>query len=274
MAGAEKVYRGRFLFFGTGYYNYDEPYTPDFPGIEQFGGEVVHPQFWPESLDYAGKRVVVIGSGATAISLIPALAKTAAQVTMLQRSPTYMMSQARIDPMVQFIRRVLPRKLSNSVVRLRNSAFQVATYFMFRKAPKFGRWLIRNRTIAALPEGYDVDLHFKPKYNPWDQRMCLVLDGDIFEHISDGRAEVVTDHIDHVDATGIVLSLEIGSTRTSSSPPPACSCRRWAASRSPWTAPKSSPPSDSSTRNSSSRTCRTWRGASATPMHRGRCGPT
>jgi cation diffusion facilitator CzcD-associated flavoprotein CzcO len=203
--GAVKLYRGRFLFCGTGYYNYDEPHTPEFAGIEDFAGDVVHPQFWPESLDYSGKRVVVIGSGATAISLVPALAKTAAHVTMLQRSPTYMMSMARIDPMVQAIRKVLPRKLSHAVVRMRNAAFSVLSYLMFRKAPKFGRWLIRNRTIAALPEGYDVDVHFKPRYDPWDQRMCLVLDRDLFDHIGDGRAEVVTDHIDHVDSAGIVL---------------------------------------------------------------------
>ncbi|MDT5177975.1 MAG: hypothetical protein QOJ95_2173, partial [Mycobacterium sp.] len=203
--GAVKLYRGRFLFCGTGYYNYDEPHTPAFTGIEDFAGDVVHPQFWPESLDYSGKRVVVIGSGATAISLVPALAKTAAHVTMLQRSPTYMMSMARIDPMVQAIRKVLPRKLSHAVVRMRNAAFSVLSYLMFRKAPKFGRWLIRNRTIAALPEGYDVDVHFKPRYDPWDQRMCLVLDRDLFDHIGDGRAEVVTDHIDHFDSAGIVL---------------------------------------------------------------------
>ncbi|MCW2515617.1 MAG: putative flavoprotein involved in transport, partial [Mycobacterium sp.] len=203
--GAVKLYRGRFLFCGTGYYNYDEPHTPEFTGIEDFAGDVVHPQFWPESLDYSGKRVVVIGSGATAISLVPALAKTAAHVTMLQRSPTYMMSMARIDPMVQAIRKVLPRKLSHAVVRMRNAAFSVLSYLMFRKAPKFGRWLIRNRTIAALPEGYDVDVHFKPRYDPWDQRMCLVLDRDLFDHIGDGRAEVVTDHIDHFDSAGIVL---------------------------------------------------------------------
>lgn len=203
--GEAKDYRARFVFFGTGYYNYDEPYTPEFPGIENFRGDVVHPQFWPESLDYTGKRVVVIGSGATAISLIPALAKQAGHVTMLQRSPTYMMSMARIDPMVQAIRKVLPRRLSHQVVRFRNAMVHVLMYFFFRKAPKAGRWLIRNRNSAALPPGYPVDVHFKPRYNPWDQRMCLVLDGDLFEHISDGRTEVVTDHIDHVDADGIVL---------------------------------------------------------------------
>ncbi|MCH9642307.1 MAG: NAD(P)/FAD-dependent oxidoreductase [Actinomycetia bacterium] len=204
--GSARTYRARFLFFGTGYYSYDDPYQPDFPGIERFGGEVVHPQFWPEDLDYSGKRVVVIGSGATAISLIPALAEKASHVTMLQRSPTYMMSMARIDPMVDFIRKILPRRLAHSVVRFRNAAFHVLTYFMFRKAPRFGRKLIRGRTIAALPEGYNVDLHFKPKYDPWDQRMCLILDDDLFDQISAGRAEVVTDTIDHVDATGIVLT--------------------------------------------------------------------
>lgn len=203
--GEAKDYRARFVFFGTGYYNYDEPYTPEFPGIENFRGDVVHPQFWPESLDHTGKRVVVIGSGATAISLIPALAEQAGHVTMLQRSPTYMMSMARIDPMVQAIRKILPRRLSHQVVRFRNAMVHVLMYFFFRKAPKAGRWLIRNRNTAALPPGYPVDIHFKPRYNPWDQRMCLVLDGDLFEHISDGRAEVVTDHIDHVDADGIVL---------------------------------------------------------------------
>jgi cation diffusion facilitator CzcD-associated flavoprotein CzcO len=204
--GVEVTYRGRFLFCGTGYYDYDAPYTPEFPGIDDFGGAVVHPQFWPEDLDHAGKRVVVIGSGATAISLIPALAATAAHVTMLQRSPTYMMSMARIDPMVDLIRKFLPRKLSHSIVRVRNALFHVLTYFMFRKLPRFGRWLIRNRTIAALPKGYDVDTHFKPRYDPWDQRMCLILDRDLFTHIGDGRAAVVTDHVDHFDQTGIVLA--------------------------------------------------------------------
>ena len=204
--GEKRSYRARFLFCGTGYYSYDQPYTPEFPGIDAFGGQVVHPQFWPEGLDYSGKRVVVIGSGATAISLIPALAQQAAHVTMLQRSPTYMMSMPRVDPMVDFIRNVLPRKLSHAIVRFRNAIFHYLTYFMFRKAPRFGRWLIRNRTIAALPPGYAVDVHFKPRYNPWDQRMCLVLDHDLFENIASGRADVVTDHVDHFDATGIVLA--------------------------------------------------------------------
>jgi cation diffusion facilitator CzcD-associated flavoprotein CzcO len=203
--GQVRAHRARFVFFGTGYYNYDDPYTPEFPGIENFRGEVVHPQFWPETLDYSGKRMVVIGSGATAISLIPELARRAGHVTMLQRSPTYMLSMARIDPMVQRIRKILPPRVSHQVVRFRNVMIHVLIYCMFRKAPKFGRRLLRNQAIAALPAGYPVDVHFKPRYNPWDQRMCLVLDGDLFARISDGRADVVTDHIDHVDADGIVL---------------------------------------------------------------------
>ncbi|AIU07249.1 flavin-containing monooxygenase [Mycolicibacterium smegmatis] len=204
--GQPRDYRARFVFFGTGYYNYDEPYTPDFPGINDFRGEVVHPQFWPESLDHTGKRVVVIGSGATAISLVPAMARTAGHVTMLQRSPTYMMSSPRINPAVQAIRKVLPRRVAHQVVRVRNAMVQYVAYHLFRAAPRLGRWVIRKATISVLPKGYPVDVHFKPRYNPWDQRMCLVLDKDIFEGISSGRVDVVTDHIDHFDADGIVLT--------------------------------------------------------------------
>ena len=203
--GVDRSYRARFVFFGTGYYNYDEGYTPEFPGIEKFAGQVAHPQFWPESLDYAGKKVVVIGSGATAISMVPAMAQTASKVTMLQRSPTYLMSQWRIDPMVQFVRKILPRKASHRLVWFRNAWFSVLTYNMFRKFPKFGRRLIRNRAMAALPPGYPVDVHFNPKYDPWDQRLCAILDRDFFDAISDGRVEVVTDHVDHIDESGIVL---------------------------------------------------------------------
>ncbi|MCW2689840.1 MAG: putative flavoprotein involved in transport [Mycobacterium sp.] len=203
--GVEKIYRGRFLFCGTGYYNYEQPYTPEFPGIEDFAGEVVHPQFWPEALDYAGKKVVVIGSGATAISLIPSLAEKAAHVTMLQRSPTYMMSMPQIDPMVQAIRKVLPSRLAHSVVKWRNALIHILTYAVSRKAPKFMRRLVRETAVKNLPEGYPVDVHFKPRYNPWDQRLCLILSGDLYNQISEGRVEVVTDHIDHMDANGIVL---------------------------------------------------------------------
>jgi cation diffusion facilitator CzcD-associated flavoprotein CzcO len=203
--GTSKAYRGRFLFFGTGYYNYDEPYRPEFPGIENFAGEVVHPQFWPESLDYAGKRVVVIGSGATAVSMIPSLTEKAGHVTMLQRSPTYMLSMPRIHPVVQAIRKVLPLRAANHAVRVYNTFFTVMTYVVARKAPKFSRQLIRARAKKSLPEGYPVDIHFKPRYDPWDQRLCLILDNDLYTAVGEGRAEVVTDGIDHIDGTGIVL---------------------------------------------------------------------
>jgi cation diffusion facilitator CzcD-associated flavoprotein CzcO len=203
--GGSKTYRGRFVFFGTGYYNYDEPYRPEFPGIEQFSGEVVHPQYWPESLDYTGKRVVVIGSGATAVSLIPSLTEKAAHVTMLQRSPTYLLSMPRINPVVNAIRKVLPRRPAHMVVRLYNTMITVLVYVIARKAPRFSRRLIRNRAESALPEGYPVDVHFKPRYDPWDQRLCLILDDDLYNAIGDGRADVVTDNIDHFDAGGVVL---------------------------------------------------------------------
>jgi cation diffusion facilitator CzcD-associated flavoprotein CzcO len=203
--GAAKTYRGRFLFFGTGYYDYDEPYKPDFPGIEQFNGEVVHPQFWPEPFSYAGKNVVVIGSGATAVSMIPALAEQAGHVTMLQRSPTYMLSSPRINPVVQAFRKVLPFKLAYRAARWYNGTFYYLTYWIARWAPNFTRALIRAGAKRALPEGYPVDIHFKPRYKPWDQRVCLVLDNDLYTAVADGRAEMVTDHIEHVDPTGIVL---------------------------------------------------------------------
>ncbi len=203
--GTPKTYRGRFVFFGSGYYNYDEGYTPDFPGLENFAGTVVHPQFWPEDLDYTGKKVVVIGSGATAISLIPAMARTAAKVTMLQRSPTYLFSGSRINPLNEFIRKVFPRKISHLLVRFIATLFEGFIWFLSRTAPGLTKRLIRAQNKSLLPAGYPVDVHFKPRYNPWDQRLCLVADGDLFEAIKRGRAEVVTDHIDHFDQTGIVL---------------------------------------------------------------------
>jgi len=203
--GAPKTYRGRFLFFGTGYYNYDEPYRPEFPGIENFKGDVVHPQFWPESLDYTGKRVVVIGSGATAVSLLPSLTEKAGHVTMLQRSPTYLLSKPRVNPVIEMIRKVLPLRAANRVVRLYNTALIVLIYVLSRKAPGYVRRSLRNAAKEALPAGYPVDVHFKPRYNPWDQRMCLILDNDLYIAVGGDRAEMVTDHIDHVDADGIVL---------------------------------------------------------------------
>ena len=203
--GAEKTYRGRFIFFGSGYYNYDEGYTPDFPGLEEFGGTVVHPQHWPEELDYKDKKVVVIGSGATAMSLIPSLAEKAAKVTMLQRSPTYLISASKYSQLTDFLRKVLPCRVAHSITRQRNALREGMLWFLARKTPGFVRWRIRQIAVRYLPKGYDVDTHFKPRYNPWDQRLCLIPDADLYVAIGEGRAEVVTDHIDHFDSTGIVL---------------------------------------------------------------------
>jgi cation diffusion facilitator CzcD-associated flavoprotein CzcO len=204
-SGTERTYRGRFVFFGSGYYNYDEGYTPDFPGLNEFGGTVVHPQHWPEDLDYRGKKVVVIGSGATAMSLIPSLAQTAGTVTMLQRSPTYVFSGSRYSALTDALRKVLPRRVAHSIIRQRNALLEGLIWFLARTTPGFVKWLIRSIAVRNLPDGYDVDTHFKPRYNPWDQRLCLIPDADLYVAIGDGRAEVVTDHVDHFDSTGIAL---------------------------------------------------------------------
>lgn len=203
--GVAQTYRGRFLFFGTGYYNYDAPYAPEFPGLEDFTGKVIHPQYWPESFDYTDKKLVVIGSGATAISMIPSLTKKAAHVTMLQRSPTYLMSMARTNRAFTMIRKLLPRRVSHALVRFYFKVVTVGSYAFARKAPETFKKVARKSALKYLPAGYDVDTHFKPRYNPWDQRLCVILGGDFYDEIKQGRVEVVTDHIDHMDATGIVL---------------------------------------------------------------------
>lgn len=205
VSGAQHTYRGRFVFFGSGYYNYDEGYTPDFAGVEAFKGTIVHPQAWPQDLDYTGRRVVVIGSGATAISLIPALADKASGVTMLQRSPTFLLSASRVNPLLEVIRKLFPRKVSHQIARAYSALFEAFIWFIARATPNLARSIIRKQNADQLPPDYPVDVHFKPRYNPWDQRLCLVADGDMFDAISAGRAEVVTDNIDYFDASGIVL---------------------------------------------------------------------
>ncbi|KUI22819.1 FAD-dependent oxidoreductase [Mycobacterium sp. GA-1285] len=203
--GAEKTYRCRFLFLGTGYYDYDNPYQPPLPGIEDFTGEVVHPQHWPESFDYTGKRIVVIGSGATAVSLIPSLAQEAAHVTMLQRTPSYMISAVKEEPTANALRRALPLRLAHWIVRWRNAFVAQLIWIIARKAPKFSKRALRRIAERNLPEGYPIDTHFAPPYDPWDQRLCFIVEADLYKAISDGGVEVVTDHIDHLDATGIML---------------------------------------------------------------------
>jgi cation diffusion facilitator CzcD-associated flavoprotein CzcO len=203
--GASKALRGRFVFFASGYYNYDDGYTPEFPGIERFGGTVVHPQHWPEDLDYTGKKIVVIGSGATAVTLIPSMAERAGKVTMLQRSPTYLVSASKYGKVAAVARKLLPRKAAHLTIRMYTALTEAVFVLLSSKAPGFVRWLLRYRAIKKLPPGYEVDVHFKPRYNPWDQRMCLIPDADLFNAVSDGRAEVVTDRIAQFDATGIAL---------------------------------------------------------------------
>jgi len=196
-----------FLYGCTGYYRYDEGYTPQFAGAERFEGEIVHPQHWPEGLDYAGKRVVVIGSGATAVTLIPAMAEQgAAHVTMLQRSPSYVFALPERDPLAELIRRALPPERAYPIVRWKNVLLASLMYQVSRRRPAFMRRLLTRGVARQLPEGYDVDTHFNPRYEPWDQRLCLVPDGDLFRTISEGKAAVVTDSIETFTERGIKLA--------------------------------------------------------------------
>jgi cation diffusion facilitator CzcD-associated flavoprotein CzcO len=194
-----------YLWVCSGYYRYDEGFSPKFEGSEDFRGEIVHPQHWPEDLDYAGKRVVVIGSGATAVTLVPAMAEKAAHVTMLQRSPTYIASMPAEDPIANRLRRLLPDRAVYSIVRWKNVVLQSLVYQLSRHRPRAVKKLIRRGVERSLPAGFDIDKHFKPKYNPWDQRMCLVPNGDLFEAIREGSASVVTDTIERFTETGIKL---------------------------------------------------------------------
>jgi monooxygenase len=194
-----------FLWACSGPYRYDEGYTPDFEGVDRFAGPIVHPQRWPEGLDYAGKRVVVIGSGATAVTLVPALAGKAQHVTMLQRSPTYIISRAAEDGAVEKLRRFLPERAVYSLVRWRNVLVTSAFFQLCRRRPELAKKFLRKGLERSLPPGYDIDKHFKPRYNPWDQRLCAVPNGDLFKAISAGSASVVTDRIATFTERGIEL---------------------------------------------------------------------
>jgi monooxygenase len=194
-----------FLYFCSGYYRYDEGYAPGFPGTERFRGEIVHPQHWPEDLDYTGKKVVVIGSGATAVTLVPSMADGAEHVTMLQRSPTYIVSLPARDAVADVLRRRLPAKLAYAVVRWKNVGRTQLSYHLSRTRPGLMKWVLRRWIERELPDGFDVDKHFKPSYDPWDQRLCLVPNGDLFRAIRRGRASVVTDRIATFTETGIEL---------------------------------------------------------------------
>jgi cation diffusion facilitator CzcD-associated flavoprotein CzcO len=195
-----------FLLVCGGYYRYDEGYTPEFPGAERFAGQIVHPQHWCDEIDYAGKRVVVIGSGATAITLVPAMAGSAAHVTMLQRSPSYVVSLPAEDRIANFLRRKLPPKAAYAIVRWKNVLRTMASFQLARRRPEAMKALLRKGLEGQLPPGYDIDTHFKPRYDPWDQRLCLVPDGDLFKAIASGRASVVTDRIETFTERGIRLA--------------------------------------------------------------------
>lgn len=195
-----------FLFGCTGYYRYDEGYTPEFAGTDRFKGQIVHPQHWPDDLDYAGKRVVVIGSGATAVTLVPSMARDAAHVTMLQRSPTYIVALPAKDPIADALRRRLPAKVAYPIVRWKNVLLAMAMFQISRRAPRFMKRLIRKGVEKQLPAGYDVDTHFTPRYDPWDQRVCLVPDADLFKAIGSGDASIVTDGIETFTEAGLRLT--------------------------------------------------------------------
>ena len=194
-----------FLFSCAGYYRYEEGYTPEFKGTADFEGRIVHPQKWPDDLDYAGKRVVVIGSGATAVTLVPEMARTAAHVTMLQRSPTYVVSRPAQDALANKLRRNLPANLAYHLIRWRNVLLGMYFFQLSRKKPARVKELILKGVRMALGPDYDVATHFTPRYNPWDQRLCLVPDGDLFKAIRENRASVVTKEIDSFTKNGIRL---------------------------------------------------------------------
>jgi cation diffusion facilitator CzcD-associated flavoprotein CzcO len=194
-----------FLFLCSGYYDYDRGHRPDWPGEADFGGRIVHPQHWPEDLDHAGKRIVVIGSGATAVTLVPALAETAAHVTMLQRSPTYIVARPSRDNLAHWLQRRLPTGLADRAIRWKNVLLGIFFFSRARKRPEKARQAILKLAAEQLPKDYDVARHFSPSYNPWDQRLCLVPDGDLFAAMNEGKVSVVTDRIARFTANGLAL---------------------------------------------------------------------
>ena len=204
-SGEALRHTARFVYLATGYYSYDRGHVVDFPGMADFSGPVVHPQAWPEGgVDVRGKRVVVIGSGATAVTLVPALVEEgAAHVTMLQRSPSYVASLPDHDPVADGLRRVLPSGAAHRVVRGKNVALSLAAYRLLRRWPEAGARLLRDRVAARLPDGYDVGTHFTPRYDPWDERLCITPDGGFLDVVASGHAEVVTDTVERFEAGGV-----------------------------------------------------------------------
>ena len=203
--GETTTFTSRFLFLGTGYYDYEKPFIPDFAGVGDFAGRVIHPQHWPTDLDYTGKRVVVIGSGATAVTLIPSMADKTSHITMLQRSPSYMFTIPAEDPITNAMNKVLGHSRASKLVRRKNISIGRGLFKACQRAPKLMRTLLIANVRRQLPKNFDVDTHFTPRYNPWEQRLCMVPNGDLFKAISAGKASVVTDRIDRFTKTGILL---------------------------------------------------------------------
>jgi cation diffusion facilitator CzcD-associated flavoprotein CzcO len=206
VATRDERYTCSFLYLCSGYYRYDKGYTPQIPGLERFEGPVIHPQHWPDDLDYAGKHVVVIGSGATAVTLVPALAPEAAHVTMLQRSPSWLVNRHATDGLADTLRRLLPERIAHRINRSKNAVLNMAFYEFCQNFPKAAAQVLRNGIQKELPTGLSLDPHFSPAYDPWDQRMCLVPDNDLFVALRSGKASVVTDLIETVTENGVRLA--------------------------------------------------------------------
>jgi monooxygenase len=204
--GAPVTLTANWVIMGSGYYRYDQGYTPDFAGLSDFGGTIVHPQHWPETLDHAGKRVIVIGSGATAMTLVPAMAETAARVTLLQRSPTYVADVPAKDRIANGLRKMLPARFAYRLVRAKNIVLGMVRFNLIRKYPNGSKDKLVGLVRDALGPDYDVDTHFTPRYNPWDQRLCAVPDADLFDAIKAGKVEMVTDTVDRFTPGGIALA--------------------------------------------------------------------
>jgi cation diffusion facilitator CzcD-associated flavoprotein CzcO len=203
--GETETFTCSFLSICSGYYRYDEGFSPSIPGADSFDGTIVHPQHWPDDLDYAGKQVVIIGSGATAVTLVPSLAKTAAHVTMLQRSPTYIAPVPSLDHTADRLRRRLPAQLAYNLIRAKNVGYSMFTYQLSRRRPELMKRILRKAAAARLPADFDFDTHLAPTYNPWDQRLCAIPDADLFKAISRGKADMVTDRILRITPGGIEL---------------------------------------------------------------------
>lgn len=194
-----------FIMSCTGYYRYDRGYLPDWEGMDDYGGQLIHPQSWPEDADLADKRIVVIGSGATAVTLVPELAKISSQVTMLQRSPTYMVSLPTTNPPTKILSWLLPGRIRGDVLRWQYVAATLGMFKLSRNVPRLVKSVLRKQIQQQLPAGFDIDRHFTPRYDPWDQRLCVVTDGDLFKAIRNGTVEMKTDHIERFTKTGLEL---------------------------------------------------------------------